>query len=141
VFDDAFVRAAFAGHIADLLRGVRFGASEAHGMANLMQFNWLREKGAIRPVIGHEMETAPDSLREDVLFTADLAAVRAANRELATEVLMIEATGDYDRANAFVAQYGTVSEELTDLLSRLEGKVPVDIRPVYAVLDKMAGWH
>jgi hypothetical protein len=141
VFDDQFVRAAFAGHIADLLRAVRFGASEAHGKANLIQFNWLREKGALKPAIGDETETAPGSLQEDVLFTADLDAVRAANRELAAEVLMIEATGDYDRANAFVAQYGTVSEELTGLLSRLDGKVPVDIRPVYSVLDKMAGWH
>jgi hypothetical protein len=141
VFDDQFVRAAFAGHIADLLRAVRFGASEAHGKANLIQFNWLREKGALKPAIGDETETAPGSLQEDVLVTADLDAVRAANRELATEVLMIEATGDYDRANAFLAQYGTVSEELSGLLGRLDGKVPVDIRPVYAVLDKMAGWH
>ncbi len=141
VFDGQFVRQAFAGHVADLFRAVRFGASEAHGKANLIQFNWLREKGALKPAVGDEIETAPGALQEDILFTADLDAVRAANRELAKEVLMIEATGDYDRANAFVARYGTVSEELSGLLSRLDGKVPVDIKPVYAVLDRMAGWR
>jgi hypothetical protein len=141
VFDEVFVRQAFAGHVADLFRAVRFGASEAHGKANLMQFNWLFEKGALRVTVGDETATSPGTFSADVVFSADLDAVRAANRELATEVLMIEATGDYDRANAFVARYGELSLSLEGVLGRLEGRVPVDIRPVYAVLDKMSGWH
>ena len=126
VFDDTFLRAAFAGHLADLFRAVRFGASEAHGKANLIQYNWLREKNVLQPA--------------GATWTADLGAVMTAIRELATEVLTIEATGDYERAAAFVARYGSVGAELQSALGRLNG-LPVDIRPVYAVREKLAGWN
>jgi hypothetical protein len=126
VFDDTFLRAAFAGHLADLFRAVRFGASEAHGKANLIQYNWLREKNVLQPA--------------GATWTAELGAVMTAIRELATEVLTIEATGDYERAAAFVARYGSVGAELQSALGRLNG-LPVDIRPVYAVREKLAGWN
>ena len=47
---------------------------------------------------------------------------------------------DYERAAALVAKYGTVGAELQSALGRLTA-VPVDIRPVYAVRDRMAGWN
>ncbi|NIP78264.1 MAG: peptidase, partial [Gemmatimonadetes bacterium] len=47
LYSDDFVRAAFVGELPDLFRSIRFGATEAHGRANLIQFNWLWEQGAI----------------------------------------------------------------------------------------------
>jgi len=73
-------------------------------------------------------------------FTADLDAVMAANRELATEVLIIQATGDYDRAGSFIERYGAIPEEMRAALDRL-GEVPVDIRPRFAVRNRMADWR
>lgn len=141
VFGDDFLNSAIAGNLADLFRAVRFGASEAHGKANLMQFNWLREKNALRLTTA-EGEDAPEGsgFSAGMHYAADMDAVKVATRELATEVLMIEATGDYDRALEFIAKYGVVGEELTRALTLLTD-VPVDIRPVYAVLDKMADWN
>jgi len=127
VYDSAFVRAAYVGHVADLFRAVRFGTAEAHGKANLIQFDWLREKGAL-----HYDETTGR-------FDGDLAAIVAANRDLAHEILTIQATGDYDRAVQFIARYTTMRPELQSTLDRLSG-VPVDIRPDYRVKDKMSGW-
>jgi hypothetical protein len=128
VYDEAFLRQAFSGHIADLFRAVRFGAGEAHGKANLVQFNWLLEKGALT----YDVETRK--------ISADLDAVMAANRELASEILTIQARGDYDAAAQLLAEYGRIPGELEALLGQLDA-VPVDIRPRYTVQDKMASWN
>ncbi|HUF69792.1 MAG TPA: hypothetical protein VMM79_14205 [Longimicrobiales bacterium] len=127
VYDETFVRQAFIGHIADLFRAVRFGTGEAHGKANLVQFNWLIEKGAITYDI------------ESRTISADLAAVIAANRELAGVILTLQARGDYDAAASLLSTHGEIRPELQALLAKLED-VPVDIRPNYTVLQKMADW-
>jgi hypothetical protein len=128
VYDAAFVEQAFLGHLADLFRAVRFGTSEAHGKANLIQFNWLREHNAL---------TIDDATGR---FVAQLSAVVEANRALAREILMIQANGVYDDAVAFVRHYGaTVPPELEGALQRLS-PVPVDIRPEYRVLDVRNAW-
>ena len=137
VYTAEFVREAFSGHLADLFRAVRFGASEAHGRANLIQFNWLFEKGVLTVAGGASGDAGEPA--DGPRFTADLDRVMSANRELATEVLTIQATGDYERAARFVQRYGTIPAEMQAALDRL-GDVPVDIRPVFAVRDKMKGW-
>ncbi len=128
VYDERFVRQAFTGHIADLFRAVRFGAGEAHGKANLVQFNWLIDRGALT----YDVETGT--------ISADLDAVITANRELAGEILEIQARGDYDAAAALLSDYGQVRPELDALLGKL-ADVPVDIRPRYTVGEKMEGWE
>jgi hypothetical protein len=60
--------------------------------------------------------------------------------ELAAEYLTLEATGDYEGAGAFMERYGTMSPELQAALGRLEGHVPVDLRPSYAVEEMMEEW-
>ncbi len=127
LYDAEFVRRAFLGHFADLFRSVRFGAGEAHGKSALVQFNYFVEQGAI----------SPDEASGG--FTADYDRLVAANRELAREILTIQAEGAYDRAASLLERYGTVAPEMQAAIDRLVG-VPVDIRPEYAVLEKMRGW-
>jgi hypothetical protein len=126
LYDDAFVRAAFVGELPDLFRSIRFGATEAHGQANLIQFNWLWEKGAIR-------------FNEAGMITADLAAMEAAVRSLATELLTLEAEGDYARAGEILETYGVMRPEIEEAVARLDA-VPVDIRPRFEVLDLLREW-
>jgi hypothetical protein len=127
VYDADFVRRAYVGHLADLFRAVRFGTSEAHGKANLLQFNWLREKNVLR---------YDEQSRR---FTADLAALVEANRQLATELLTLQALGSYERAQNLLNRYGQERPELKAALQEL-GSVPVDIRPQHMVLEKMKAW-
>jgi hypothetical protein len=128
VYTNDFVRQAFVGHMADLFRAVRFGTSEAHGKANLIQFNYLMEKGALR--------YNPATKR----FGGDLDAIIAANRQLAGELLTLEGEGSYEKAAAMVRNYGTnVRPELSGAIERLKS-VPVDIRPRFPVLEKMRAW-
>src|SRR5690606_21328711 len=127
VYDDDFVRRAYVGHLADIFRATRFGAGEAHGRANLLQLNWLREKGVIR----HDAETGR--------FSADVDALVEGLRSPATELLTLQAKGDYARAGELLERYGTVRPEMQAALDGLD-TVPVDIRPHYTVMEKMQGW-
>ena len=124
MYDADFVRRAFLSHVADMFRATRFGASEAHGLANLVQFNWMVERGAIRydAASGH--------------YTVDYPRMVEANRAITTEILNLQARGDYDGAGAFLTRYGTVSAEMQAAIDRL-GSVPVDIRPSYPGADRL----
>ncbi len=127
LYSDDFVRAAFVGELPDLFRSIRFGATEAHGRANLIQFNWLWEQGAI-------------SFDEDGMITADIGAMEDAVRSLATEVLTLQAEGDYERAGEILEEYGVMRPEIEDAVERLE-TVPVDIRPRYEVRSLLPEWN
>ncbi|HET9441024.1 MAG TPA: hypothetical protein VFO52_12680 [Longimicrobiales bacterium] len=128
IYKPEFVRKAYIAHLGDLFRATRFGTSEAHGKANLIQFNYYLDKGALR----YDVTTGR--------FSADLDAIVRFNRELASEILAIQATGDYERAGRFIASYGTnVRPEMRTAIARLNA-VPVDVKPEHAVFDKMKTW-
>ena len=127
LYSDDFVRAAFVGELPDLFRSIRFGATEAHGRANLIQFNWLWEQGAI-------------SFDDQGMITADIDAMEEAVRSLASEILTLQAEGDYERAGEILEQYGVMRPEIEAAVERLED-VPVDIRPRYEVRSLLPEWN
>jgi len=100
-------------------RSIRFGATAAHGKANMMEFNFFREKGAI--------EFDPETEKFHVHVDKMPAAVEA----MASKLLMIQALGDYDGAKAFIDLYSQSSPELEKLLGKLKD-IPTDIEPVFA---------
>jgi len=118
---------AYASYLAGFFRSVRFGASEAHGRANMISFNYLLEKGGIV------------FLKDTGKYRVDFAKVRGAVKALATDLLEIEARGDYEKAKAFIDKYGKMSPQMKAALARLTA-IPVDIRPEYTVLQKMKSW-
>ena len=128
VYDKAFLEEVYIDHVADMFRCVRFGITEAHGLGCLTQFNFLRTRGAIT----YDEATG--------LFAADLQIIPVAIAEMAHVYLMMQATGDYDGAGAFIEKYGSISPEMQGALNRLAETVPVDIRPSYAVEEMMADW-
>jgi Peptidase family M49 len=101
-----------------LFRSMRFGISDAHGRGTAVQWNWYREKGMIVPTSDGHYKVAFDKARETV-------------RSLANELLMIEASGDYDRAQRLLNQYGKGTPEIETVTATLKD-IPVDIDPVFA---------
>lgn len=120
-------RKAYASYLAGFFRSVRFGASEAHGKANLVAFNYLSKKGAIR----YDAQTGK--------FSLDFEKIKPAVRALVHDLLMLEAKGDYTGAKQFISRYGTMAPEMKAALERLKS-IPVDIKPHYTVLEKMKSW-
>jgi hypothetical protein len=107
----------FATYAGLHFRSMRFGIDEAHGKGTAVQWNWLREKGAIIPA-------------GDGVFRVDFDKMREGVKSLATELLMIEATGDYARARRLLAQYGVSTREIESVTARLKD-IPVDITPYF----------
>jgi hypothetical protein len=107
----------YASYVAGIFRTVRFGTGEAHGRAEMMEFNFLSERGAITHANG----------RYHVLFDKMPAAIEA----LAKELLDQEATGDRARAAAWFAKYDKVPDDLAAALASARD-VPIDIDPVFS---------
>ena len=102
--------------MAGIFRSVRFGASSAHGRANMIRFNFFSEAGAF-------------SRDEDTgRYRVDVPVFEQAVEDLSRNILMLQGDGDYDAVAAFVAQYGNVGEQLQAALDRLAAAaIPVDI--------------
>ncbi len=113
-------------YFAGMLRSVRFGAAEAHGRAQLMEFNYLFEKGAILP---HAGTLSRGTAR--VVFSLDYAKFPAAIESLNKELLEMEATGDRTRAEQWFTRYGSISPSLASALESTKD-VPVDIFPNFS---------
>jgi len=108
----------YASYVAGIFRTVRFGIAEAHGQAEMMEFNYLSERGAIRRASSGRYEI-------------DYGRMPSAISDLAKELLEIEATGDRARAENWFKKYQLMPAELQASLKSAAG-VPVDIDPVFS---------
>ncbi|MGD8415351.1 MAG: Zn-dependent hydrolase [Candidatus Latescibacterota bacterium] len=101
---------------ASIFRSIRFGASSAHGRANLIRYNFFKEHGAF------ERDAQTGTYRIDPDKTIE------ASNELSRQILTFQGDGDYDGVVAFVDKYLVVDEELQSDLDRVaEAGIPVDI--------------
>jgi hypothetical protein len=108
----------YASYVAGIFRTVRFGVAEAHGQAEMMEFNYLSERGAI---------TRQSSGR----YAIDYQRMPGDIKDLAKELLEIEATGDRARGESWFKRYGTMPPELQASLKSAVS-VPVDVDPVFS---------
>jgi hypothetical protein len=108
-------------YTAGIFRTTRFGVAEAHGLGMVFQTNYLMEKGAVE-------------ITEDGLFRPVPELFEDAFRDLAHELLMIQALGDYDAALAFVGRYGDVNPAMVAAIASL-ASIPVDIDPSFPFVN------
>jgi len=117
------LQAAYAAHVADLFRTVRFSIAEAHGRGEMMEFNYFVEQKAIsRDASGK--------------YSVDMDRMPQVVAALAKELLEIEATGDRARGETWFAKYEKMPPELESTLKSLTG-VPVDLDPVWSFPEKI----
>lgn len=110
------VEDAYVTYLAGLLRSVRFGATEAHGIANMMCFNYMQDKGAF-------------SRNKEGKYVVDSKKMRAALEGWAALVIKTEGDGDYDAAKAYADKNGKVRPDLAKDLKAIEkANIPLDIR-------------
>ncbi len=102
--------------LAGIFRSVRFGASSAHGRANMIRFNYFSDAGAF--------SRDPDA----GTYRVNVAEFEQAVKGLSNDLLVLQGDGDYDRVAAFVAEKGNVGAQLQSDLNRLDAiSIPVDI--------------
>ncbi len=110
------IRDYYTTFVAGLFRSVRFGASSAHGRANLATFNFLERAGAF---------TRDGSSGR---YTIDYDVMGEALNALAGRILTMQGDGDYEGVQAFMREHGEIGENLRADLDGLASKgIPVDI--------------
>jgi len=102
--------------MSSIFRSTRFGASSAHGKANMVRFNFFMEMGAFV----RDPETGK--------YTVDLEAMQNAMTELSRLLLTLQGDGDYDGAAELTNTKGVIGVQLQADLDRLTAAgIPVDI--------------
>lgn len=112
----------YASYIGGIFRTVRFGVAEAHGRAEMMEFNYLSAQGVITQLSAGGVPGR---------YAIAMDRVPAAIAALAKELLEMEATGDRARVEAWFAKYDRMPPDLAKTLAS-QSDIPVDIDPVFS---------
>lgn len=101
--------------MAGIFRSVRFGASSAHGKANMIRFNFFAEEGAF-------------SKNADGLYSVNMEKMSLAMAKLSRLILTIQGDGDYQKVDQLIATHGEIKAELAKDLEKLsQANIPVDV--------------
>ena len=101
--------------LAGIFRSIRFGASSAHGTANLIRFNYFKEKGAF-------------TKNQDGTYSVNFEKMQDAMNSLSSLILKLQGDGDYACVHKLVEEKGVIGTELKADLEKLNNQdIPVDI--------------
>jgi hypothetical protein len=101
--------------LAGIFRSVRFGASSAHGKANMIRFNYFQEKDAF-------------TRNEQGLYSVNTDRMTQAINSLSQLILTLQGNGNYQGVDELVASHGIIKTDLaTDLTRLAAANIPVDI--------------
>ena len=101
--------------MAGILRSVRFGASAAHGKANMLCFNFFNDKGAF------------ERTKENT-YKVNYEKFELAMNDLSKEILTLQGNGDKAAVEKVQNEMATIHAKLKSDLDRLSKKgIPVDV--------------
>ena len=101
--------------MAGIFRSVHFGASSAHGKANMIRFNFFKEMGAFQR-------------GESGRYRVDMEKMREAMTALSAKLLTLQGDGDLKVTGKFVDDNAFVGPTLQSDLDRLgQAGIPVDV--------------
>ncbi|MGB0849772.1 MAG: dipeptidyl-peptidase 3 family protein [Bacteroidia bacterium] len=101
--------------LAGIFRSVRFGASSAHGQANMLRFNYFQQQEAF-------------TRDEDGTYSVNFENMKTAIAGLSSIILKLQGDGDKDGVIALMEKDGKVGSALQGDLDRLSAaNIPVDI--------------
>src|SRR5438093_2480884 len=114
----------YASYVAGIFRTLRFGTREAHGRAQMMEFNYLSQERAIirDPPTGR--------------YVIDYGRMPTALERGAKELLEIEAIGDRGRAENRFKRYESMPEHLKSALQDTQD-ITVDADPLFSFPDRV----
>jgi hypothetical protein len=117
IISDEELKQSIVTYLAGMYRSIRFGHTSAHGRANMIQLNYLREKGAVVK-------------QEDDKFNVNFSIFFDVAGQLAKEILEIQGDGDYERAGNMLDKYSKITDEIKNEINTLS-EIPRDIDTKY----------
>jgi hypothetical protein len=102
--------------LAGIFRSVRFGVASSHGKANMMEFYYLKEKGAFT------------KNEETGKYMVNFDKMKTAVAQMLNEIIVIQGNGDLESAKKWVDTKSSVDAELQKDLDEIAGAgIPKDI--------------
>ena len=102
--------------MTSIFRSIRFGASSAHGRANMVRFNFFSEMGAF----SRDLESG--------LYSINAENMQKAMNALSEKLLRLQGDGDYQGAKDLLTSQGKIGETLQADLDKLTAaNIPVDV--------------
>ncbi|MEA3446622.1 MAG: Zn-dependent hydrolase [Bacteroidota bacterium] len=101
--------------MAGIFRSIRFGASSAHAKANLMRFNYFKEKSAF-------------TKSEEGFYKIDFEKMQEAMNSLSELILSLQGDGNYEGVKKLMDEKAVIGPQLQKDLDKLKkSKIPVDV--------------
>lgn len=105
----------FVTFMAGIFRSVRFGASSAHGKANMIRFKFFQERNAF-------------TRNDNGQYSVNMEQMKKAMAELSQKILELQGDGDYKVAREFLDEMATIGPVLKADLERVNQRgIPTDI--------------
>jgi hypothetical protein len=100
---------------AGIFRSCRFGAGDAHGKSNMIQFNYFTDKGVF-------------NRNDDGIYSVDFEKMKDAAVTLMQKIIHVEGDGNYAEAKQWIDEKGVIFPPLQADIDRINGRnIPVDI--------------
>ncbi len=116
VITEGDIRDNSATFFASIFRSARFGASSAHGRANILRYNFFKHLGAF----GRVRKTGKYLINLDIF--PDVVEA------LAGTILLLQGQGNYRSVENLMSELGQIDSQLRSNLERLQkAGIPVDI--------------
>lgn len=101
--------------MAGIFRSIRFGAASDHGKANMIRFNYFKEKGVF-------------SRNNNGTYTIHYDKMSESIAQLSQIILTLQGNGDIEGAESLIKEKGIIDAQLQADLNKLkEAKIPVDL--------------
>jgi hypothetical protein len=123
VIDKSLERTMYTTFLASSFRTIRFGLNESHAKGMAIQLNTLLDAGAFK-------------VAKNGTFAVDPAKIKEAVKNLATELMTIQATGDKTRALAMLRDRAVLRPPVQAVIDRARN-IPVDIEPRFVTADRL----
>jgi len=113
---DVDLRDYYVTFMTSVFRSIRFGASSAHGKANMVRFNFFLDSGAFV----RDVETGR--------YRVDFEQMETSMTDLSRLLLTLQGDGDYEGVVELTESRGVIEPQLQGDLDRLtNANIPVDI--------------
>jgi len=112
-------------YMADVFRSIRFGVTDAQGVANMIRFNHFKEQEAFK----YNPKTGT--------YKVNFYKMKKAIESLSKLVLEIQGNGNFNSASVIIRDKGFIHNELLNNLYRIQrARIPKDV--VYDQGDELA---
>ncbi|OHX66759.1 dipeptidyl-peptidase 3 family protein [Flammeovirga pacifica] len=102
--------------LAGIFRSVRFGAASAHGVANMIRFNFFKSYGAF------EYDNASG------YYKVNYPKMEEAMNALSAKILQLQGDGDYNGVSELVKTHGKITLDLQKDLDKIDdANIPTDV--------------